>query len=261
MSCPFARSRPSGARSAGLAALSLAAQLAAAPAGAQGSHPGYLLGAPDGSLSIRGGYDRALAASDLFSDVMSRLTLSKGDFSGFAVATDLGVRLSERFDVVVGSGFAGSSATSHYRKFTDADNKEIEQTTTFRRVPVSLSFKGYLAPRGRSIGRLAWIPTRVAPYLGAGGGVLYYQFRQSGDFIDFATDDLGVFTSTVESSKWTTEAHAFAGLDYTLNPNLALTGEARYTWGRATLNRADFEGYHPIDLSGVAVTAGLAVRF
>jgi hypothetical protein len=69
-----------------------------------------------------------------------------------------------------------------------------------------------------------------------------------------------VYTATTESSAWTAEAHAFAGLDYSLNPRFALTAESRYTWGRGPLS-SDYVGFHRVDLSGIAVTAGVAVRF
>jgi hypothetical protein len=137
----------------------------------------------------------------------------------------------------------------------------IVQTTRFQRVPVTGSIKAYLAPRGRSVGRLAWVPTKLAPYVGAGGGFLWYRFKQDGDFVDFARQTGNIFTSTFESDKWTPSAHAFTGVDYSLSPRVALTGEARYTWGRAPLNRDYFTGFERIDLSGVAATAGLSFRF
>ena len=50
-------------------------------------------------------------------------------------------------------------------------------------------------------------------------------------------------------------------MDYTLSPRWALTGEARYTTGRAPLDNNVYTGYQRIDLSGLGVTAGFAVRF
>jgi len=247
-----------------LAALTVAAALAE-PAAA-GAQNGFLLGTPSGSLSIRAGYDHALAGSDIFNDpsTTGQLTLSKNSFSGPQLAVDLAARLSDRFDVVLGSSYAGSNARSHYRDFTETvgnnPNAEIEQTTTFQRVPITGSLRMYLAPRGRSIGRFAWVPNRIAPYIGGGGGFIWYKFQQKGDFIDFNTPEQRIFTSTFASSNWTGEAHAFAGLDYSINPRLAVTAETRYTWGRAGLS-ADFSGFQRIDLSGIGATAGLSVRF
>ena len=228
------------------------------PAAAQGSGDGFLFQPPRVTLTLRGGYDRALAGSDIFSFTTDQLTLSRGDFSGGAVGADLAVRVLPRLDVVVGASYTGTTSRSEFRHFVDQDDLPIEQSTTFRRLPITVSLKGYLQPRGRSVGRLAWIPSRFAPFVGAGAGVMKYRFNQEGDFVDFDTQ--AVFYDRFVSTDWTPTAHAFAGVDYSLTPRFALTGETRYTWARGDVGQ-DFSGFKPIDLSGVSATAGLTVRF
>jgi len=256
--------RAVGRRRAALSALAAAVALAA-PAAVR-AQEGFLLGKPDGSLAIRAGYGRARAGSDIFTDpsTTGALSLTKSDFSGPAIEADLGVRITDRLDFVLGSAYTGRRVGSHYRDVTETvgnnPNAEIEQTTTFQRVPVTGSLKLYLAPRGKSVGKFAWIPSRVSPYVGGGGGFIWYRFRQEGDFVDFNTPNMRIFTATFESSGWSGEAHAFAGVDYTITPRLALTAESRYIWGRSGL-ASDFSGFSPIDLSGIGVTAGLSVRF
>ena len=49
------------------------------------------------------------------------------------------------------------------------------------------------------------------------------------------------------------------GVDFTLTPRIALTGDARYLWSSASMNES-FEGYDKIDLSGVFLTLGLTFR-
>jgi hypothetical protein len=71
---------------------------------------------------------------------------------------------------------------------------------------------------------------------------------------------MDVFHDTFRSSGWTPEAHAMAGVDVSLTPRLVLTGEGRYTYARASMDE-DFVGFDKIDLSGLAITAGLAIRF
>ena len=51
-----------------------------------------------------------------------------------------------------------------------------------------------------------------------------------------------------------------AGVDYSLTPSLSVLTEARFDASRAKMNK-DFQGFNRIDLSGLAVTAGLNVRF
>jgi hypothetical protein len=126
------------------------------------------------------------------------------------------------------------------------------------RVPVTASIKAYLSNSGRSVGHFAWIPSRYAPYVGAGGGAMWYRFRQEGDFIDFATSK--VFTDAFMSQGWTPTAQAFVGTDVSLNPRFAVTAEGRYQWARSRLS-TDFSQFQPIDLSGFALTAGLSIRY
>ena len=51
-----------------------------------------------------------------------------------------------------------------------------------------------------------------------------------------------------------------AGIDWSINQRFALTSQAKYLWGKADLG-LDFKGFAPIDLSGVGITGGLAIRF
>jgi hypothetical protein len=236
----------------------LGALAAPSTASAQRSGDGFLFGQPAGTFTLRGGFDRASAGSDVFSQAIDQLTLGRNDFSALSVGADLAFRLAPRLDVAFGAAYSGSEAPSEFRDFVDQDDLPIEQSTTLRRVPLTASLKAYLAPRGRSIGRFAWVPSKIAPYVGGGGGAMWYRFQQQGDFVDFETNE--IFPDELESSGWTPTGHALAGIDVSLGPRFLLTGEGRYTWARASLGN-DFVGFDRIDLSGFALTAGVAVRF
>jgi outer membrane protein W len=244
-------------RSAILAA-ALAAFALPAAARAQGSGDGFLFQKPLGSFVLRGGIASTTASGDLYTFLSNQFTLNKGDFRAPQMAADLLIRIAPRADLDFGIGFSRSNKGSHFRDFVDLNDQEIEQSTSLSRVPATVGARFYLAPLGRSVGQFAWIPTKVVPYVGAGGGMMWYRFRQDGDFIDFQTTD--VFPDTFESSGWTPTAHALAGVDYTLTPRFALNGEARYTWAKAHLGE-DFSGFNGIDLSDIGVTLGLNVRF
>ena len=240
-------------------ALSLAALVAAAPVAAQvGDGNGFLIGTPRGTLSLRGGWALAAARSDVFNFTTEQLTLDRGDFSSPALEADLALRLGRRTDIVFSTAVAGTKKRSEFRKFIDNAGLPIEQRTTFFRVPVTLSVKQYLTDRGRSIGKLAWIPSRVSPYVGVGAGAVWHQLKQVGDFIDFKTMD--VFPGYLESKGWSGTAHAMVGGEFSISPRFAIVSEARYAWSKATLNGL-FTGFEPIDLSGLSTTAGIAVRF
>jgi hypothetical protein len=245
---------PSFTRKVGLA---LCAVLPAV-ASAQESGNGFLFGTPAGALTLRAGWAAPRASSDLFSFTTNQLTLNRGDFSAPALGGDVAFRVFRQTNLVVSVDYSAMKKKSEFRHFIDNENKPIEQTTSFRRVPLTLSVKQYLTSPGRSIGRFAWIPSRAAVYVGAGGGAQYYQFKQEGDFIDSET--MVVFPDAFSSDGWAPMAHALAGFDYTLSPRFALTTEGRYVWSHADLS-SDFADFHPIDLSGFATTVGLTIRF
>jgi opacity protein-like surface antigen len=251
--------RRSLSRLLGLVAVATLVTLGAATARAQGSGSGFLFQQPLGSITLSGGFAHASAGGDLFSFVTDNLTLNKSDFSGPMFGADLAVRVTPQIDVVLGTSYAGMSRSSSYRHLVDNNDAEIVQQTEFRRVPVMVSVRAYLTPQGRSVGRFAWVPSRFAPYVGAGGGAVWYRFSQNGDFVDFQNNN-NVFNAEFTSSNWTPAAQGMAGLDVTLTPRIALTGEAKYIWAKGKLDQS-FSGFDNIDLSGVSTTIGLTFRY
>jgi hypothetical protein len=240
---------------------------AAVPVGAQvGAGRGFLFREPNGSVTFRGGLAAASARSDIFAEVVQSFTLSRSDFRSPTFGAEFALSLAPRVDAVLGAAHMGRSARSEYRDWVDNNDRPIEQTTVLRRTPLTAGFKTYLTPRGRTVGRFAWVPSRIAPYLGGGGGVMFHRFTQKGDFVDFR--DSSVFeTEGITSSGKSLMAYAAAGLDYSLTPYFALTGEGRYGWAKAAMDDRNeageplFEGYERIDLSGYTATIGLTIRF
>ena len=225
---------------------------------AQTGGDGFLFREPVVQFTVRGGYALATANSDIFSFAERELTVKRRDFSSGTLAASMSLRLTPRLDLAIEGAYMDASVPSEFREWVDNDDRPIEQTTRFSRVPLTASMKLYLTPRGRTLGEFAWVPARFAPYVGAGAGRMRYSFTQRGDFVDFET--LDVFGDTYESKGWTTTAHAMAGADLTLTPHVGHTGEVRYGYARGRMSR-DFEDFDRIDLSGATVTAGLFFRF
>jgi opacity protein-like surface antigen len=233
----------------------------AAPAGAQTSGDGFLLGRPRATLTLRGGYDRFGGRGEVFQSLSDQLTLGPSSLGGAALGGELAVTLTRRVDLTFNGGFASSTRGSEARRFVNQDDTPIRQTTTLRRVPLGVGLKAYLAPRGREIGRFAWIPAQITPFVGAGGGAVWYRLRLEGDFVDAQT--LRIFTvrdDAYAASGWVPAGYASAGADWSLSPRLVASGEFRYTLARGTPDGA-FGEFNRIDLSGAALTVGLGVRF
>jgi hypothetical protein len=240
----------------GLALVLLA--LSAAPAAAQPA-PDFLFGSPKGMIGFRSGWVFASADSDLFQFVQRTLTVDRQDFNAPAIGVDLEIALSPRASVVTGFDFSQASKDSEYRDFVDNQRLPITQTTRLRELNLSGSVKFALTPRGREISSRAWIPAAATPYVGAGGGVLRYQFLQFGDFVDVNTANLEIFTDTLRSQGWTPSAHVFAGVDVRVWRRMYVSGEARYLWSNATPSR-DFD-FDSIDLAGLKATVGIHYLF
>lgn len=232
--------------------------LAPAPAGAQIGGDDFLFRPSPATLSLRGGYGFASASSELFDDATTLFTLEKSDFNAILFDADVGVRINDRFELVGGVTFGESSARSEYRDWVDQDDLPIEQDTRLTRVPVIAGVRYYLVPRGRSIGRFAWIPAKWAPYVGAGLGAVYYKYVQEGEFVDF--ESLDVFPATIESTGWGRTGQLFGGVQYSVSRRAALTAEARYVWASADPDLV-FSDLDRIDLGGVQTTVGLSFRF
>lgn len=240
-----------------MAGLLLLATALPSLASAQVMGDGFLFGQPRASLSVRGGFAQPNARSAVF-DFTDSLMMGNNGFGGVSLATDLGIRITERFDVQLSTGFMSRRVDSEFRDFVDNDDRPIEQYTSLRRIPMTAGVKYRLTSPGRSLSRLAWIPAKFVPYVGAGGGMMYYSFKQEGDFVDFQT--LDVFAEKLESKSFAPTAYAHAGFDYSLNPRFSIVSDARYDYARTAMGR-DFEDFDAIDLSGVSLSVGFGVRF
>lgn len=242
---------------------SLAGALVAMPAlasaaEAQGQGDGFLFSQPRVTLGVRFGYAVPRAGSEVFDFTREQLTVDKSDFNALSFSGELAVRATDRIDVALNAGYEGSSTRSEFRDWVDQDDLPIEQTTDFKRIPMTVGAKAYLVERGRRISRFAWIPRKVAPYVGAGGGIVWYEFEQVGDFVDFDTQD--IFFDDFNSSGTSPMGYLAAGVDISISPRWVVTSEARYTLANAEMDR-DFVGFEDIDLSGFTAGLGISVRF
>jgi hypothetical protein len=239
------------------------------PAGAQTGGPpprisqdlpegDFLFKRPRGLVSVRGAWLMPSENSDLFEFVQDQLTIDSGDFNSPSFAMDFGYAITPRLDIVGGFDLARQSVDSEYRDLVDNNLLPIEQQSTLRQNSFTGSLRFALVPRGRAVGRYAWVPTRVQPYVGAGGGMVFWEFKQVGDFVDF--QDQEVFTDVFESSGASLSGHVLGGVDVQIYKQLFLATEGRYVWASGELSN-EFVGFEPLDLSGFRISAGINFVF
>ena len=222
------------------------------------SAPDFLFGRPRNVVGVSGGWLMASASGGIFDLTRELLTVNNGDFDTGMFRLTFGRSLSPQLDLLVEADFSRATIASEYRNSFDSEGLEIIQTTELTQGSFAGSLRFWLIPRGREVGRFAWVPTRLAPYLGAGGGAYRYHFTQVGDFVDFV--DSSIFTERLESSGWTPSAHIFGGASINLTPQLFATVEARYVWANTPLSDA-FVGFDNIDLNALRITVGIEYLF
>jgi len=215
--------------------------------------PDFLFGRPDGTIGIRASWLSGRTGSDWYDFVTDQLTLERKNFNGPGIGTDIGITLGSRVDLMLGFDYNQSTNASEYRRLVDNNRLPIEQTTVLRNSNFTGGLKFALTERGRDVGRLAWVPRKTVPYFGAGGGVMWFQLRQNGDFVDYI--DSSIFSDVFESKGWTPTAHVFGGVDVRVLRRAYVTFDARYTWASADLGR-DWIDFDPLDLSGLRLSAG-----
>lgn len=218
----------------------------------------FLFSRPKADVAVRAGWNVARARSDWYSFVTDQLTLDRRDFDAVSVGADVGVWLRGRSTLVFGVDVTAANKPSEYRRLVDNDRQPITQATRMIGVHTTAGLKYALTSRGRAIGQLAWIPRRVVPYVGAGGGLAFYHLRQSGDFVDFT--DRSIFPATFESHGWSPTVYVGGGADVQVGRRLQITGDLRFRHATARLQQTwvDFE---PLDLSGLRATVGVGWPF
>ncbi len=220
--------------------------------------PDFMLGRPRSTIGFRGGWLFARADSELFDFITTQLNVERRDFNAPGVVFEYGGSLTPRLELVAGIEYAKARVDSEYRDFVDNNRLPIAQTTALSTARITASLRAHLTSRGREVSQLAWIPARATPYVGAGGGLQRYEFRQSGDFVDAVT--FKVFSDAFRSAGWVPTAHAFGGLNVRLFRSLYFAIEGRYSWASAELSD-DFVGFDLLDLSGFHLSGGINVVF
>jgi hypothetical protein len=225
-----------------MAVLTLAL-VAAAPASARA-----------GGLDLRLGAYFPSGSSNLFDDVNSLYmhnghAVTKSDFNGFTGGLEYNARLAPNIEIAFGVDGYGRSFDTSYRNFVTANGDEIGQTLKLDVVPVAVSIR--IVPTNRR--------ARLAPYLAAGADLVFWNYEEFGNFIDFQDPAQPVISDHFKASGVTGGAHVAVGLRIFLNRDFALVGEGKYLWAKADMH--DDFAQNRIDLGGASATLGMHIRF
>jgi hypothetical protein len=218
----------------------------------------FLMGKPKGFFGLHMGIFFPQADSEVFDMITSELTLEKSDFRALDFGLDAGFDLYEKVDLVFHFDNSKRSKDSEFRDFVDEQGLPITQNTSLSQSSITAGIKYLLKPPGRQVGKYAWLPSRIVPFIEGGGGLLDYTFEQNGDFVDSTT--LEIFPAYMKSSGWTLTGYLGGGADIYLLKNIFLTLDLRYSFASDDLDQ-DFVGFDDIDLGGLRITAGIYWHF
>ena len=235
----------------------LAAVLAPQAVLAQGG-PGFLFNRPRVSIGIRTGYVLPTISSPLFDDARQDFNLNRYDFDAPYLGGEIAARVGERWDIALGAGWAESHSRSHYRDWVDADGIEIEQENRLQIVTATLGLRYYVSDRGRRIGRFAWVPSAVTPFVSGGAGITWYELERVGDFID--VDTFYIWPDVLQSDGAGATVYGGLGADISLGKQFYLSAEGRYALANAEVS-GQYAAYDGIDLSGLQFIAGISLRW
>lgn len=244
----------------GVAGVLVALAVVPVPGAGQGtgSGDGFLFRDPRVTLSLRGGWAMPRAGSEVFDFVQDELTLGRSDFNALTLGGEIAGRLNDRFELTLGLDRGQSRARSEFRDWVGNDDLPIAQTTDFLRSSITVGTRVYLTERGRSVSRFAWVPADFVPWVGGGAGIVWYDFEQEGEFVDFQT--LDIFNDRYTSDGSAPLAYLSGGVDWSISTRWILRAEGRYSWASSEMD-TDFVGFDDIDLSGFQASFGLGVRF
>lgn len=199
-------------------------------------------------LRFRLGIFQPSGDSDGWDGVFEGFTGEPSDLQDMVWGTDFLWFTSRNTGILFGSSFYRGETTSAYEDWQTSNGGEIRHTTRLEVADLTASF----------IFRIT--NGTVRPYLGVGGGILWYDLTDEGEFTDFDDPNLPVFWAWYGASGTTFEAHGIAGIDFALNRSASFFIEGRYRWAEDTLGD-DFSGFGDLDLSGYEITGGFAFGF
>lgn len=245
---------------AALAALFLAAApaLAAEPRYYPRESPAASPPGPDaGQFRIKLGMFNPDGESNYWTDEnFAYFTGDISDFDDLYGGLDFLWSASKNISIVLSLEFYEGEVLQAYQPLPEPypDLSDLSHTSRLEMTPLTLGVLFF--PAGRHAG--------LVPYLGAGGGLYWWEYSESGDFCYF---DVPGDPSCVEALGQTYVAEgveagwfAVAGLDIPVTPAWSVFGEAKWMSATADLGD-DFEGLGELDLSGVAYMAGFSWRF
>ena len=230
------------------------------------NRPDFLFGQPRGFAGFSAGWLRATSGGIfdefrrfLISGVDAQneyIDISERAYDTALFSVVAGYSVNSRVDLVFDVTPSDSVTRSEYRNWTNR-GQPIAQSTQVWQIPLNGGVRYWVAPRGRSIGQLAWVPNTVAFHVGGGLGFRWYRLEQFGHFVDELSETIWDDRLWSEGRAFT--RHVAAGISVRLSRRVFAVAEARRVWSQPVAGY-DFE-FDDIDLGGLHMTGGIEFVF
>jgi len=213
---------------------------------------GALLPAPSraAGLDLRLGGFFPRANSSLFRDDNELYTVSKKDWRGFTGGIEGNFILARNVELGLDFAAYSRSVDTAYRNYETPSGDDIRQTLKLEAYPLGVSVR--IVPTSRR--------ASLAPYVAVGGDLVFWRYREVGDFIDFFDPSLPIRADSFESTGVAPGFHVAGGLRVAVNEDISIVGEGRYQFTKEKGMGDDFPELR-LDLSGWSATVGMHVRF
>lgn len=186
--------------------------------------------------------------SQYWDETFDAFTGQPSDFEDVVFGVDYMWRTSRHAGLLFGGSYYDGATTQAYRDWVDANGADITHRTSLMLSDLTAAYVWRFGRGGAS------------PYIGGGGGLLWWRLREEGYFIDFSDAELPVVFASYRAEGTTWELFALAGFDIPLGRQWSFFFEGRYRWSEAELNE-DFSGFGTIDLSGLQLAGGFSWNF
>ncbi|MCP4897536.1 MAG: hypothetical protein GY906_11240 [bacterium] len=205
----------------------------------------------NGTARLRFGLFEPNADSRYWDDKFADFTGKPSDFRDFFMGFDYIWRLNSTSGIVFGLGFYEGKASQAYKDWTDAGGRDVSHRTSLRTGEMTIAWVLQFGRRG----------VQITPYIGVGGGFMWYTFEEAGSFIDFGDPELPIFNAAYRATGNEPMYFGLIGLDIPAGHTFGIVIEGRWKNAETVLGHdfSDLPG--EFDLSGLELTAGFSWNF
>jgi Outer membrane protein beta-barrel domain len=206
-----------------------------------------------GGLDLRIGAFKPRADSTLFDDNSELYTVDKDDWWGVYGGAEYSFKVARTVELGFHVDGYGRTVDTVYRDFTRPDGREIAQSLKLEMVPIGMTVRFVPRP-GRG---------EITPYVGVGADLVYWNYEEFGDFIDFNDPERHIIGDHFDADGTAPGFHVAVGLRVPVSYDFSIVGEVRYLWMDDDMGDdfSSYRGPHQLDLQGASATLGVNIRF